>query len=212
MLDLNSEPAVMLTDTIAFIAFGDQLYNIPHILGEQDARPTLMALSGGHLASPMIWIVTNDYGLLTIRVKTGEVTQHSVSTGLPSNEIGDIATSGDRGFDDYSLWVATDQGIGYWDEEQWIVYTTTDGLPSSDVRAVFPRGGQRNHVWAATAGGAVYFNGQTWQAVSLPDGLPAGGLTGVEVGPWGGPDGKTFVWFSTLESGLLLFIAEPAAP
>ena len=207
MLDLNSEPVYMLTDTIVC---DGQLYDIPQILGEQDARPTLMAISGGFSSSPMIWIVTNGYGLLTIRVKTGEVTQHSVSTGLPSNEIRDIDTSGDRGFDDYSLWAATDQGIGYWGGEQWIAYTTTDGLPSNDVRSVSSGGSRSKNVWVATAGGPAYFNGQAWQAVSLPGGLPAGALTGVSA--WGVHDGQQSVWFSTLESGLLLFLAELSAP
>jgi len=62
----------------------------------------------------------------------------------------------------------------------------------------------------ATAGGPAYFNGQAWQAVSLPGGLPAGALTGVSA--WGVHDGQQSVWFSTLESGLLLFLAELSAP
>jgi ligand-binding sensor domain-containing protein len=175
----------------------------------EDARPTLMAVSGDLSSRREIWVGTNGYGIVVIQTKTGDVVRHTAANGLPSNDIRAINTAGETYHFDYRyVWVATDQGIGYWDGERWTTYTTVDGLPANDVRSVGSIGGQRGSVWAATAGGVGYFDGQAWQAFTQADGLPEGDLNGVEPTIPRDEDGTAQVWFSTRESGLILFVAQ----
>ncbi len=66
---------------------------------------------------------------------------------------------------DAAVWLATPDGVLRYDGN-WTVFTTGDGLPTSDVTAVAV--GADGHVWAATSGSAngidiVQFDGRRWQ-------------------------------------------------
>ncbi|MCK5562024.1 MAG: hypothetical protein KAJ51_15600, partial [Thermoplasmata archaeon] len=55
----------------------------------------------------------------------------TVDTGLPSNIIIDVKIG-----DDGVVWVATDNGSGYYQNEQWFTLTTADGLVSNDLSSI----------------------------------------------------------------------------
>jgi hypothetical protein len=186
---IDEVPVLMLTSAVVYL---EQTYSIPEIVGIDDARPTWIAI-GGEYNTPFtfiyeIWVGTNGYGVVVIRPGTSEITRYTAADGLPGNVIQDI----DIGED---VWVATDNGVGRWNDQHWTAYTTVDGLPSNDVRGV---AAYQDTVWAATAGGAAYFDGQSWRAFTHADGLPEGDLNGVKFGEGG-------IWFSTRGSGLLVF-------
>jgi len=195
----------MLADAIAY---REETYSIPEIVGMDNARPTWIAasekperhpVSGEWDVSSEIWVGTNGYGIALIQPKTGEFTRYTTADGLPGDVVRDIEIgAGLRDYPERRVWVATDNGVGRWDGQQWMVYTTADGLPSDDIRGV---AAYQDTVWAATAGGAAYFDGQSWQAFTHENGLPEGDLNGVKFGAGG-------IWFSTRGSGLLVFVIQ----
>ena len=101
--------------------------------------------------------------------------------------------------------MATGGGVGRWDGQQWVAYTTAHGLPSNNVLGIAH--GKPGTVWAATDGGAAYFGGQFWHAFTHKEGLPEGELKGV-VYRSARPN-EMEVWFSTRGSGLLVFHFQP---
>jgi ligand-binding sensor domain-containing protein len=174
------------------------MYRLPDIVGDSQARPTWIAASGGLYGPPLeIWVGTNGYGVVVVQPETGNIKRYTTADGLPSNMIRDVeAEDCEKGCDFRDIWIATDAGVGHWDDTRWTAYTVADGLPSNDVRGVAPGG--RNVVWAATARGAAYFDGQTWQAFTRANGPPVEDLQGV-IG------GRDSAWFSTLGQGLVIF-------
>ncbi len=194
---IETEPVLMLTDAIAY---DEQTYRIPEIVGAGDARPTWIAaseeperdpVSGQWRPNPEIWVGTNGYGVVLIQPEKEAITRHTTVDGLPADVVRDIDIGAD-------IWVATNNGVGRWDGQQWTAYTTADGLPSNDIRGV---AAYQDTVWASTAGGAAYFDGQSWQAFTHENGLPKGDLNGVKFGAGG-------IWFSTRGSGLLVFVIQ----
>jgi hypothetical protein len=196
---INEVPVLMLTSAVVYL---EQTYNIPEIVGVEDAHPTWLSVAeGGYNSNSEIWAGTNGYGVVVIQPETGGITHHTTGNGLSGNAIRDIEVGATlRPYPERRVWVATDNGVGRWDGERWTAYTTVDGLPSNDVRGVAV--GEAGTVWAATADGVAYFDGQSWRAFTHTDGLPEGDINGVifEVGG---------VWFSTRGSGLLIFVIPP---
>jgi len=191
-----ADPVLMLADAVAY---HKEVYSIPEIVGIGDARPTWIAVSGEmpYGLVPEIWVGTSGYGIVVIQPDTGAMVRHTASEGLPGNLIRDISAESCPKYCDFrDVWVATDNGVGHWDGQRWIAYTTADGLPSNDVRGV--ASSQKDTVWAATGNGAAYFDGQSWRSFTHADGLPEGDLSGVKFGEGG-------IWFSTRGNGLLVF-------
>lgn len=203
MVSLAGKPVYMLADSVMY---ENQTYNIPEMVDNEDAHPTWIAVSGEFRPRPSsrveIWIGTDGYGIIVVHPDTGAIERHTTSDGLPGNSIRDINTAGENYHYGYQyVWVATDNGLGYWDGESWITYTTEDGLPSNDVRGVASGGGRRNIIWVATGGGVAYFDGQSWRAFTHEEGLPEGDLNGVKFS-------GDKIWFSTRGSGLLVFVIQ----
>jgi putative hemolysin len=204
MVSLGVDPVVMLADSVAY---NEQVYQIPDLVGATDARPTWIAVSGNYGRYPEIWVSTNGYGIVVIRPETEEIARHTTDNGLPGNDVRDVnAAVENDGSNDRYVSVATNSGVRCWDGVQWRAYTTADGLPSNDVRGISSAGGRRDNVWAATADGAAFFDGRSWRAFTRADGLPDGDLNGVTVTMR--KDGTPNVWFSTRGSGLLLYIPD----
>jgi hypothetical protein len=193
------DPVLMLSKAVVY---KEQVYSIPEIVGAEDAYPTWIAVSGVTYGGvvPEIWVGTNGYGVVVIQPGTESLTRYATADGLPGNLVRDISTEKCPKYCDFrDIWVATDNGVGHWNGQQWTAYTTADGLPSNDVRGVASN--QRNTVWIATAGGAAYFDGQSWQVFTRDNGLPEGDLNGVLCR---GDE----IWFSTRGSGLLVFVIQ----
>ena len=192
----------MLTDSVVF---SSTTYPISEIVGDAQARPTWISVSGedfgGYSPTPEIWVGTNGHGVVVIQPGTGNIRRYTTADGLPSNTIRDVEAEHCPKFCDFrDVWIATNGGVGHWDGTSWTAYTVANGLPSDDVRGVAFV--QRNVVWAATAHGAAYFDGRTWQAFTSADGLPVEDLQGVI---W-----RNFnVWFNTLGQGLVTFKVQP---
>ncbi len=203
IVPLVSQSVYMLTDSVVF---SSTTYRISEIVGDAQARPTWISVSGGFFGSdfptPEIWVGTNGSGVVVIQPATGNIRRYTTADGLPSNTIRDVeAAERCPKFCDFrDIWIATDGGVGHWDGTAWTAYTVANGLPSNDVRGVSPV--QRGVVWAATASGAAYFDGQAWRAFTRADGLPFDDLQGVT----GGGDS---MWFNTLGHGLVTFKIQP---
>lgn len=73
---------------------------------------------------------------------------HTVTEGLPTNMIKDVAHDPD-GF----LWIATDQGLVHYDGSRFETYTLAEGLPSNFVKTVFVC--RLGNIFAATDLGIV---------------------------------------------------------
>lgn len=93
-------------------------------------------------------------------------------------------------------------------------HTTTDGLPSGDVRDLAAgssdaKFGPGYPVWAATAGGVARWDGSTWTTFTTSDGLPSNDVRAIAVTPdsvWvataGGPasfDGTAWYGYGTAD-------------
>lgn len=92
------------------------------------------------------------------------------------------------------LWFGTDGGgVLHLRSNKWTTFTTSDGLPSNRVLAIWGKGSRS--VWVGTDRGAAHYDGKTWTTVTSADGL-AGDYVGAI---WG--DGKKTFWFGT-DNGL----------
>ncbi len=191
---LGTEPVYRLTDTVAYAG---TTYSIPKLTDKDDARTTWLAVSGDDAPFPLIWVGTNNSGVVVIDPRGNSSWRYTTANGLPSDAIRDVCTEPCGKFCDLKpVWVATDKGVARWNGQQWASYDMTDGLPSNDVRGV--SSGGTNTVWITTAAGAAYFNGFSWQVFTPANGLPEGDLSGVLVQ-------YEEVWFSTKGNGLIIF-------
>lgn len=81
------------------------------------------------------------------------------------------------------LWLGSDEGLFIWDDEQLIVLTDADGLPSSEVRALQPDG---EAMWAGTMEGLVRLVGETVEVFnSRNSALPSDVIGALALDPWG---------------------------
>lgn len=72
------------------------------------------------------------------------------------------------------IWVATDKGVAQaslgavnlQEPSNWKTYTTSDGLPSSNILSL---SGFNNAIVAGTASGAAYLSGGSWNTIALPN-------------------------------------------
>ncbi len=86
-----------------------------------------------------IWIGTNGYGVARWNRETGDWTFYRRRNGIPDDVVQAVAWAGN------ALWIGTRTGIARFKGKRWRKWTTRNGLPSSDIRAI----GQDNtgRVW-----------------------------------------------------------------
>lgn len=196
--NIDAMPVFLLSDSIVY---GNQTFKIRDIIGKDDAQFTALAISdrlitNGELSPAEIWAGTNNYGLVVIQPETGSIKLYNTNDGLPSNSIYSIASVHCSKMCDFrEIWVATDKGIGYWDGQNWINYTTVDGLPLNNVLGIDSI--QRNTAWIITSHSAAYFDGSNWQRFPLE-----GEFSKVEFKEVVAMD--TEIWFTTKSDGLLI--------
>lgn len=97
---------------------------------------------------------------------------------------------------DGNLWVtALGYGVGRFDGSQWQTFTTTENLPSANVRSVVvdSSGG----VWVASDAGISRFDGTGWSHFTTFEGMPIQDVSDLYVAPNGS------VWAATSGLGLL---------
>jgi frataxin-like iron-binding protein CyaY len=145
-----------------------------------------------------IWIGHIGAGISEYDNASGSWIHHTVAGGnLGGDHTRDILVRKATENDDEQVWIATaDGGVTRFENGEWTVYRTEDGLPSDDVVSLAI---DRYHrVWAATAGGVAYFDGVTWQLYhTLHATAVAIGLSCDEC-----PINDDMVWTATREHGL----------
>ena len=115
----------------------------------------------------------------------------SAPSGIAGPVFADLRTG--FGFADGQgrLWWATQRGLLRFDDEQWRLLTTADGLVDDEVHTVFgsPGGG----LWVGTDGGLQNYTDNRWTTYSAADGLPhdrvLAGVVDVEGIVWVGTPG-----------------------
>ena len=110
----------------------------------------------------------------------------TANSGLPDDFVcGGVAidTSGNK-------WFATASGVAVFDNTNWTVYDTSDGLIDMYANAIAVD--KNNNVWVGTASGVSRFDGSSWTSFTTADGLIDNNITAIA----GDIDGS--VWFATL--------------
>jgi ligand-binding sensor domain-containing protein/signal transduction histidine kinase len=98
-----------------------------------------------------LWIAVDGGGL--VRYKDRKFYRYSKTEGLASNILTALFEDSDG-----HLWVGTENGLSVFINEQFTNYTTKDGLPSDNVRAI---GGDSGIIWVGTQNGlGVFKNGK----------------------------------------------------
>ncbi len=87
--------------------------------------------------------------------------------------------------------------MGRWYGTGWTSFTTSDGLPASDVRALDV--GAAGRVWVATAAGAASFDGDGLARLHRRRRRAGTDLLDVAKTAWG-------VWFATAQDGLVVLL------
>ncbi|MBS1251717.1 MAG: hypothetical protein MAG451_00750 [Anaerolineales bacterium] len=184
--------------TIAGLAAVLFLITGPFILALQPARAqggiegqwTTMAngddMRGLAMTGNVVWAGTHNGGVVSWDPFDGSHTQYlAPEYPLASNDIQAIASDGQ-----YMLWFATRRGVTQFEpgEDQWITYTTADGLGSNNATAV--AFGPDGKVWIGTS---QAWDGNAWSGGGLSvcelsgncvtytvdDGLPSDNVTDI---------------------------------
>jgi len=113
----------------------------------------------------------------------------SILDGLADNDIKALHRD-----EDGMLWLSTAGGLSRFDGSAFKSYTTADGMPHDDVRAIW---GDGEGLWLGTAGGLSYFDGSAFKNYTTADGLINDDVRAI----WG--DGEA-LWLGTA-SGLSRF-------
>ncbi len=96
------------------------------------------------------------------------------------------------------LWIGTQGGLARWDEHEWKLYTTNDGLSVNIVRAIADDA--EGNLWIGTEGGGLnrLRDGKfgSWQQ---KDGFPSDNISSLYL------DGDGVLWVGTFGSGLVRF-------
>ncbi len=107
------------------------------------------------------------------------------TSGLPDNFInGGVAVDQNN-----NKWFGTGSGVVKFDDVNWTVYTTTDGLIDNYTTCIAVDA--NNNVWVGTDLGASKFDGNTWTNYTSADGLPMDAINDIK------GDANGNVWFAT---------------
>ena len=132
-------------------AGGHRLLTTVDGLGSNEIQ-ALLADAAGNL-----WVGHLDGGLSQLR--DGKVVAvYQAAEGLPPGHVWDLATTSDG-----SLWIATSDGLGRWQDGRLSTLTTADGLPDNLVSALCAGGD--GSLWIGTGGGLAQWRGGVITAV-----------------------------------------------
>ena len=96
------------------------------------------------------------------------------------------------------VWVGTQGGLSCWDEHEWKVFTTRDGLSSDEVQALAEDG--EGNLWIGTVGGGLNrLKDGRFSVFHKNDGLPSEDVSALCV------DREGVLWIGTSGSGLARF-------
>ena len=82
-------------------------------------------------------------------------------------KLGDVITSLAFGKDG-AIWVGTNRGISYYDGNQWVLFTSQQGLLDNYIQSIAIT--SNGTVWVGLMGGISYFDGKTWKSQRLDKG------------------------------------------
>jgi len=99
--------------------------------------------------------------------------QHRLQTAPENNLVRDIKVE-----DNGKLWVATDNGLLYYEENSWRRFTAPQPLLSNDVRSLL-LDDKDDYLWVATSGGVNRYSlrDRSWRRYDAQDGLPSIAVT-----------------------------------
>ncbi len=143
-------------------------------------------------AAGLLWLAT-DAGLYQINPVNERVLQSftNQNTDYPVEAIVTLFPDPAGG-----LWVGG-AGLGYFDGEQWVRYTTADGLASDQVQAI--AGDAEERIWVGTAAGLSIWNGDAFFSLTRADRLPSDNILALLAD-------QTIMWIGS-DAGLLRFEA-----
>jgi streptogramin lyase len=97
------------------------------------------------------------------------------------------------------LWFGTQNGLVSWDERDWKVYTTREGLSANEVRAIVDDA--EGNLWVGTVGGGLNLlrDGEFTVFRKSEEGLPSEDISFLHL------DAEGVLWISTFGSGLARF-------
>ncbi len=118
-----------------------------------------------------IWLAT-DKGVMQYmypqppNYETIALEAFNTASGLPSNNVKGLKT--DEGG---TVWIATDNGVGYYMDEKWSILNTSNGLVSNNVSCIAI---DDEEVWVGTYGNGIslyHHHNQTWTEYNITNGL-----------------------------------------
>lgn len=124
--------------------------------------------------------------LLTKCITAQVFTNYTAATsGLPDDFVnGGVAIDQNN-----NKWFGTGAGVAKFDDVNWTVYTTADGLIDNFTTCIAVD--VNNNLWVGTNSGVSKFNGTTWTNYTSADGLPMDGINDIK------GDALGNVWFAT---------------
>ena len=141
-----------------------------------------------------LWLGTAGGGLFKFNKANGQSVQFTKSNSdLPDMTVNDVRTDGTS-----SIWVATNNGLAFYNGTTWRIFRTTySGLPSNMVSSVDIDG--LGDKWFTTLNGVAKLSGSTWTVFNTSNSdLPSNNVFVVRVKPTGSK------WFGT-DVGLVRF-------
>jgi hypothetical protein len=122
-------------------------------------------------ASQNIWIGHIDKGVSFFDAAAQKWTHFTRETGeLAGDAVRAIVTQNSTDGKSQAVWVALlDGGLSRYQDGQWTSFTSQNGLPADEVRAVAVD--MYNRVWAATSKGVSYYDGGAWRRYDTLDTL-----------------------------------------
>ncbi len=128
-----------------------------------------------------IWLGTNGGSLAKFSRSNGTIVYYTKeNSGIPGMVINDIKTDGTN-----SIWLATDNGLAYFDGTNWTVYRTDNSdLPSNTVYCITIDG--MNKKWIGTDAGVAVIDGRNWTIYNTANSdLPSNIVNDIGVKPTG---------------------------
>lgn len=124
--------------------------------------------------------------VLTNCITAQVFTNYTVATsGLPDDFVnGGVAIDQNN-----NKWFGTGSGVAKFDDVNWTVYTTADGLIDNFTTCIAVD--INNNVWVGTNSGLSKFNGSTWTNYTTADGLPIDAINDIK------GDSNGNVWLAT---------------